>query len=199
MKKIILFLFLLFGYAYPLDVVPKIAGAASTDSIYIPIIINRADTTLIHTGMNLAGGDAITILIYGPNNAVYINETNSVNIVKLANGIYEARYKASDTSNRTGLYRVYVTVALGTLYTAGDATSYYVMPKNLARYLYDLESYAWYSGAVPKSVQEWSTSVVGASTVTDNIVVKDSLGVIKRTITYNRVPGTAVITTIETE
>lgn len=199
MKKIFLILFLLCSTAYSLDVVPKISGVANTDSIYIPIIVNRADTTLIYTAMNLSGSDAITILIYGPDNNVYINETNSANIVKLANGIYEARYKASDASNRAGLYRVFVTVAIGTLYTAGDATSYYVMPKNLARYLGDIESYSWYDGAIPGSVQEWETSIVGSNTVTDRIVVKDSLGVSKRIITFNRATGTAVITSIETD
>ena len=200
MKKIFLIVLLLIAStAYSLDVVPKITGAAATDSIYIPIIVNRADTTLIYTAMNLAGGDAITILIYGPDNNVYINETNSANIVKLANGIYEARYKASDASNRTGLYRVFVTVQLGTLYTAGDASSYYVMPKNLGKYLFDLESYAWFSGAIPGATQTWWTSPVGANTVTDSIVVTDSLDVRKRVVHFYRSPGSAVITTIETE
>lgn len=195
MKKFILLAFLLIcTQAFALDVIPKYAGNLSTDTIKIPIIINDIDTVQIYEAMNLAGGDKIIIHRYNPDNTLFSADTNTAAIVKLQNGIYEARYRASDGSGTLGAYRVIVEVYFKGKIRGGEALAYYVMPKGLHSYLGDIEGQGWYDGSILKSKQVWYTSIVGGKAVTDKIEILDSLGVLKRTVIFSRTPGTAVIT-----
>lgn len=200
MKKFLIIALLLFcSNAYALDVIPKYVGNLSTDTIKIPIVVNDIDTVQIYEAMNLAGGDKIIIHRYDPSNTRFTADTNTVAIVKLQNGIYEARYRASNSAGDLGAYRVVVEVYFKGKIRGGEALTYYVMSKGLHRYLADIEDQGWYSGSIMGAKQVWWTVLVGGRYVTDSIVVYDSLNNRKRVIKYSRTPGTAVITETNTD
>lgn len=201
MKKLLMLvlILLLYSTAFSIEVIPKYAGSTSADSIRIPIVINDIDTVAVYEAMNLAGSDKIIIYRYGPGNTLITADTNTANIVKLQNGIYEARYRASDGSGTIGLYRVFVMAYFKGKLRGGEGTGYYVIPKGLGTALADLEDANWFHGSILGSRQEWFTSTVGGSTVTDSIEVYDSLDVKKRVIIYDRQSGSAVIIRMRTE
>lgn len=193
-KYVIILVILLCGVANAIDVIPRYAGSTSADSIRIPMVINDIDTVQIYEAMNLAGSDKIIIYRYGPSNTLINADTNTANIVKLRNGIYEARYKASDSLNNVGFYRVCVETYFKGKLRGGECTGYYVMPKGLDAYMYDIWRMGAAAGNCYKCTLDWYTRTLGSVTLTDSLVVKDSLGNRISATYYTRPPSSGVIT-----